>query len=415
MGNMAYIVLDDETLEVEDTKARTDIGDVTTLRTNAKDNLVKAVNECFQSASDGKALIASAITGKGVNTDSGATYAVMAENISSIQVGIDTSDATATAGQMLSGSTAYARGSKVTGTMADKSGTTEYTATVALDTTNSELEMTVPAAGYYTASNKLKATFAEIASLIGLTSGKLASGNTILGIAGNRNVVDTSAGTATAGQILSGQVAYVDGVKLTGSMANRTGEIYATSSTYTDKLSVLPQAGYYNGTNAYSLITSDHLARILGITADKIMTGNVICGVTGTATGGIKVITGNIAYNVNSTDNQRLYAYYFSGSDYFNFKITNISYSIPFEPKVAILIVRGDNGASVSTATYVRSFDLIDDVFCRASMYSSNMYGFKRSHVSTDIIHVTSTHTALPWFGEGAGAGFKFELICLNY
>ena len=39
------------------------------------------VEECFQSASDGKALIASAITGKGIETASDATYAVMAENI----------------------------------------------------------------------------------------------------------------------------------------------------------------------------------------------------------------------------------------------------------------------------------------------------------------------------------------------
>jgi hypothetical protein len=39
------------------------------------------VEECFQSASDGKALIASAITGKGIETASDATYETMAQNI----------------------------------------------------------------------------------------------------------------------------------------------------------------------------------------------------------------------------------------------------------------------------------------------------------------------------------------------
>ena len=43
-----------------------------------------AFTECFQSVSDGKALVASAITGKGVTTASDAAFAVMAANISNI-------------------------------------------------------------------------------------------------------------------------------------------------------------------------------------------------------------------------------------------------------------------------------------------------------------------------------------------
>lgn len=49
---------------------------------------LKAVNEqvesCFQSVSDGKALVASAITDKGVSTDATATFATMAENIANL-------------------------------------------------------------------------------------------------------------------------------------------------------------------------------------------------------------------------------------------------------------------------------------------------------------------------------------------
>ena len=44
----------------------------------------QAVNDCFQSVSDGKALVASAITDKGVSTDATATFATMAENIANI-------------------------------------------------------------------------------------------------------------------------------------------------------------------------------------------------------------------------------------------------------------------------------------------------------------------------------------------
>lgn len=44
-----------------------------------------AVNECFQSVSDGKALVASAITDKGVLTDATATFAEMASAIRAIK------------------------------------------------------------------------------------------------------------------------------------------------------------------------------------------------------------------------------------------------------------------------------------------------------------------------------------------
>lgn len=46
-----------------------------------------AFEECFQSVSDGKALVASAITDKGVTTASDATFETMANNIESIPTG----------------------------------------------------------------------------------------------------------------------------------------------------------------------------------------------------------------------------------------------------------------------------------------------------------------------------------------
>ncbi len=51
------------------------------------DNVQGAIEELFQSVSDGKTLVASAITDKGVSTASDATFATMANNIQSIKAG----------------------------------------------------------------------------------------------------------------------------------------------------------------------------------------------------------------------------------------------------------------------------------------------------------------------------------------
>ena len=77
-----------------------------------------------------------------------------------------------------------------TGTLADKSGTTQ-SATPTLDTTNSRLQMTVPATGKYSTTSKLYAAYSNIRSLIGLTASKIVKGNTILGLAGTGFTVPT--------------------------------------------------------------------------------------------------------------------------------------------------------------------------------------------------------------------------------
>ena len=63
------------------------IGKLKDLVTGNKTSVVAAINELFTSVSDGKAQVASAITDKGVNTASDATFDQMAANIRSIQTG----------------------------------------------------------------------------------------------------------------------------------------------------------------------------------------------------------------------------------------------------------------------------------------------------------------------------------------
>ena len=68
------------------------IGSLPSLRTNSKDTLVNSINELFQYASNGKTLVANAITGKGVQSNSNMTFQQLATNISNIKAGYSVGD-----------------------------------------------------------------------------------------------------------------------------------------------------------------------------------------------------------------------------------------------------------------------------------------------------------------------------------
>lgn len=66
------------------------IGDLTTLQTDEKNSIVDSVNECFQSASDGKTAIANAITGvdESITIPDNPTFAQLASAIGQISTGM---------------------------------------------------------------------------------------------------------------------------------------------------------------------------------------------------------------------------------------------------------------------------------------------------------------------------------------
>ena len=210
------------------------------------DNVVDAVNEVFTLGSEKKRQLVENLTALGITASAGDTWETLLNKVLGL---INTSDDTVTAEALLSGYTAHnAAGTKITGTLADKTNIADYSTDASLDAANKRLKLKVPASGKYGTSNYLYAAFSAIANLIGLTAAKLVKGNTILGITGNNNNMDTSGADAAAGNILSGKKAAVKGTLITGTMPNKGAWTGAT----TGSGNVTIPAGYHNGSGHVS-------------------------------------------------------------------------------------------------------------------------------------------------------------------
>ena len=111
--------------------------------------------------------------------------------------------------------------------------------------------------GYYAATNL---TLVDI----NLATANIKAGISIFGVAGAQAVVDTSTGTATAGDMLASKTAYVNGTLVTGTMASQT--MSSSNSTMA--------AGYYAATNLTAVDTD--------LTAGNIATNVTLFGIAGT-------------------------------------------------------------------------------------------------------------------------------------
>ena len=161
-------------------------------------NVNDGMNELFISVSNGKAIVAAAITGKGVQTASDASFKTMADNINAILTFTEgTSGGTATENDIFYGKTAYARGSLIVGNY------------IPLDTSDATATSGTIAEGYtaYARGQKITGTMRAYP---------------VFG-------TDTSDATATESDIAYGKTAYARGQKLIGtSVNNEVEEIYGT-------------------------------------------------------------------------------------------------------------------------------------------------------------------------------------------
>lgn len=260
--------------------------------------------------------------------------------------GTFTADGTAAAGDMLAGKVAYVNGQKVTGTIPGNPAEVNLDPPRATDgglIYDFNDVNTYYTSGYYWSPNE------DIVPAIELTSDKLKAGEKVLGVTGSF----TADANATADDILSGKTAYVGGNIITGTMTNYGGITNAVSSVFgegsagaglyirinhgaylanaesgypevflpynkidpyrgawqsaggigfgTDYIALnsIPSGFYYSEGNGWApevRTSKSGMASAIGLTADKIVSGNTILGIAGTGGGDPSIAATDVSY-----------------------------------------------------------------------------------------------------------------------
>ena len=177
--------------------------------------------------------------------------------------GLDTSDATASASDILSGKTAYVDGNKITGTIQSQGAQT-----ITPGTSNK----TIASGKYLSGTQTIKGDS-------NLKAENIRDGYSIFGITGtyvgssSSDGLDTSDATATANDILSGKTAYVNGAKVTGNIASQAAQTITPGTSN----KTINSGKYLSGTQT---IKGDE-----NLIASNIKNGVSIFGVSGTYEG----------------------------------------------------------------------------------------------------------------------------------
>lgn len=218
-----------------------------------------------------------------------------------VRQSISIDDATAVAGDIASGKTAYINGGKTTGTLTTITGANSDTIPsggVSMSTTYTYVDAKPTGRDLnekdklYRKGSSLKVGIpnADIAGKAGLTPDLLKRNSKVLGVTGTYDGLDTSDANATSSDILVGKSAYVDGQKVIGTidvlpaLAETTASSISVESDRVVFGSVITERGVLDKDFTYKIGTPNStLANRIGLTANKIQEGNTILGIEGTA------------------------------------------------------------------------------------------------------------------------------------
>ena len=282
------------------------------------------INNQLQYLEETKTQIKTAIIEKGQDISDSDTFRSYVEKINNIStLGTDTSDATATANDIVMEKTAYVNGEKITGAITEIAADYGYPlnsdGTLGID----DEAHTVSLNGVFDSDTVFRPNSlitivknnSELASQLNITPEIIVEGNTILGIEGTASAggVDTADATATADDIVMEKTAYANGKKITGTIqlapyqtADELRELGIDPTLFDkDSYKAIVVGGadgstiiglhipfvsyaYLKGGYIISALANAELAEDINLSADKIVSGNTILGIEGTAsTGGI--------------------------------------------------------------------------------------------------------------------------------
>ncbi|MEY8352627.1 hypothetical protein AALB39_04630 [Lachnospiraceae bacterium 54-53] len=177
------------------------------------------------------------------------------------------------------------------------------TASQNVTTSGSNLVTRIPNGAYITNASsgypEIITSLSSVASVGGLTAAKLLSGQSALGVSGTA----TNDANVQAQYLLTGQIAYgKNGTKVNGTMPLNSSNYWNNSlglGLESDNLYSFFPTGYYpqfDTRGSLHRIPIDRLRSVLGVTSNKILEGQSIAGITGTAKDYSYLATGQVAF-----------------------------------------------------------------------------------------------------------------------
>lgn len=224
---------------------------------------------------------------------------------------VNTEDANATASNIENGKSAYVDGQKIIGNLQtiEPYNNREVTS-IYVNETNTLVENTMGYPILMKPNSRLLLDNSIVVNATHLTSSVLKEGVTLFGVTGTLHELDTSDANATAVDIIEGKTAYVNDIKITGTLTPYLGAILPSTSAILQSDGLLIKSNvnnkvYINTNTDISIKSStSEIATAIGLTSDKLKQGVTLLGVTGSVepipANTTRVTTEGLGYSADS-------------------------------------------------------------------------------------------------------------------